>query len=143
MSWALPSLSKARTQGYLSWAPPTPPEAGTLCRGAGWRRAVSCVLLQVLLFSVHVSLPPCRVTDQLLRELFEPYGTVLHTAVLQDSVTGASRGFGFVHMGDEATATAAKEASGRMVEGRPLIVRLKTEAPSGPGGRRGGWLGLG
>eukprot|EP00887_Chlorella_sp_A99_P001571 scaffold8.g1571.t1 len=77
------------------------------------------------------------VSDALLRELFEPYGTVLQASVPTDPVTGAPRGFGFVHFSDEATAAAAREANGRMVEGRPIIVRLKGEERGAPLGRRG------
>ncbi|KAL4433587.1 hypothetical protein ABPG75_000028 [Micractinium tetrahymenae] len=76
------------------------------------------------------------VNDELLRQMFEPFGMVLHTAVLYDPSTNASRGFGFVHMADEQSASTAKEGmNGKMVDGRSLTVRIRSEAPSGP--RRG------
>ncbi|KAL4450593.1 hypothetical protein ABPG77_000949 [Micractinium sp. CCAP 211/92] len=76
------------------------------------------------------------VNDELLRQMFEPFGTVLHTAVLYDPSNNASRGFGFVHMADEQSASSAKEGmNGKVVDGRSLTVRVRSEAPSGP--RRG------
>ncbi|KAI3434500.1 hypothetical protein D9Q98_002575 [Chlorella vulgaris] len=76
------------------------------------------------------------VDDALLRQVFEPFGVVLHAAVLHDSTTNSSRGFGFVHMGDEQSAVSAKEGmNGKLVDGRSLAVRIRSEAPPGP--RRG------
>lgn len=76
------------------------------------------------------------VNDALLRQMFEPFGNVLHTAVLYDATTSMSRGFGFVHMADEQSAATAKQGmNGKMVDGRALTVRVRSEAPSGP--RRG------
>ncbi|KAL4854110.1 Splicing factor-like protein 1 [Chlorella vulgaris] len=76
------------------------------------------------------------VDDTLLRQVFEPFGVVLHAAVLHDSTTNSSRGFGFVHMGDEQSAVSAKEGmNGKLVDGRSLAVRIRSEAPPGP--RRG------
>lgn len=57
---------------------------------------------------------------------------------------GASRCFGFVHFEDPDTArTAATAMSGKPLEGRPLVVRVRSD-PVGPGGRPlGGGMGGG
>ena len=46
-------------------------------------------------------------TDQDLRQLFEPYGTVDTIDVITDRETGHPRGFGFVDMPDRSAARAA------------------------------------
>jgi RNA recognition motif-containing protein len=41
---------------------------------------------------------------------------------------GLSRGYGFVHMSDpESAKTAAQGMSGKMLDGRPLVCRLRSE----------------
>ena len=46
-------------------------------------------------------------TDQDLRQLFEPYGTVDTINVITDRETGHPSGFGFVDMPDRSAARAA------------------------------------
>ncbi|PNH08821.1 Branchpoint-bridging protein [Tetrabaena socialis] len=71
-------------------------------------------------------LPPIF-DDAMLRSMFEPFGNVLYATVATDGA-GNSRGFGFVHMPDAATARAARDGmDGRPIEGRPLTVRLRSE----------------
>jgi RNA recognition motif-containing protein len=81
------------------------------------------------------------VTQEELRQLFEPYGTVESATVVTDRDTGRSRGFGFVEMTNNAEADAAIAAlSGKDSGGRPLTVneaRPKTERSGGGGGRGG------
>lgn len=49
--------------------------------------------------------------------------------------TGQSRGFGFVHMDNaDSAARAAAGMSGKMMDGRALVVRLRSEGPGGGGG---------
>jgi len=38
------------------------------------------------------------ITDDTLRKIFEPFGTILHSAVVMDPVSQQTRGFGFIHM---------------------------------------------
>ena len=46
------------------------------------------------------------------------------------ATAGQSRGFGFVHMDNAESATnAAAGMSGKMMDGRPLVVRLRSEGP--------------
>lgn len=56
------------------------------------------------------------ITDEVLRGMMEPFGTVLHAVVLLDMPSGTSRGFGFVHM-DKA------ESAGMFLAGRCVLVK--------------------
>ena len=49
-------------------------------------------------------------TEQDLRQLFEPYGTVETIRMMTDRETGRSRGFGFVEMPDNRAAQTALDA---------------------------------
>ena len=62
-------------------------------------------------------------TEQDLRQLFEPYGTVETIRMMTDRETGRSRGFGFVEMPDSRAAQRAIDAlNGTQVAGRALTV---------------------
>ncbi len=82
------------------------------------------------------------VTDEQLRQLFAPHGTVESAKVVTDRDTDRSRGFGFVEMGTQAEAEKAIEAlNGTTMEGRSLTVNMskpREDRPRGGGGNRGG-----
>jgi len=62
-------------------------------------------------------------TEQDLRQLFEPYGTVETIRIMTDRETGRSRGFGFVEMPDSHAAQTAIDAlNGTSLAGRALTV---------------------
>jgi RNA recognition motif-containing protein len=62
-------------------------------------------------------------TEQDLRQLFEPYGTVDTIRIMTDRKTGRSRGFGFVEMPDSHEAqTAIDVLNGTQAAGRALTV---------------------
>jgi cold-inducible RNA-binding protein len=62
-------------------------------------------------------------TEQDLRQLFEPYGTVETIQIMIDRETGRSRGFGFVEMSDNHAAQSAIDAlNGMSLAGRALTV---------------------
>jgi cold-inducible RNA-binding protein len=66
-----------------------------------------------------------------LRELFSPHGTVTEVHLVTDRMSGQSRGFAFVTMGNRHEGQAAMNAlEGHLVDGRNLTVneaRPKTE----------------
>jgi cold-inducible RNA-binding protein len=66
-----------------------------------------------------------------LRELFSPHGTVTDVHLVTDRMSGQSRGFAFVTMGNRNEGQAAINAlEGQLVDGRNLTVneaRPKTE----------------
>lgn len=72
-------------------------------------------------------------TENDLQDLFEQHGQVGEVALINDKMTGRSRGFGFVTMPDQAAATAAMNAvNGQELHGRALTVneaRAREERP--------------
>ena len=67
-------------------------------------------------------------TEQDLRQLFEPYGTIETVRIMTDRETGRSRGFGFVEMPDNRAAHSAIEAlNGMSLAGRALTVNVAKE----------------
>ena len=74
--------------------------------------------------NIYVSNLGFNVEDEDLREFFTPYGEVTSAKIINDKVTGQSRGFGFVEMPDEAAARKAiAELNEAKVEGRTIIVK--------------------
>jgi len=83
---------------------------------------------------------PYSVTDDRLRDLLTPHGTVESASVVMDKMTDRSRGFGFVEMGTQEQAEKAISAlNGTQLDGRTLTVNLaKPREDRGGGGGRGG-----
>ena len=90
-----------------------------------------------------------NVNDSKLQEMFSEYGTVESAAVIQDRMTGRSKGFGFVEMSSDAEAQAAISGlNGKDHSGRALTVNeakpREDRGGGGGGGRgRGGYGGGG
>ncbi|MBP6858641.1 MAG: RNA-binding protein [Candidatus Pacebacteria bacterium] len=62
-------------------------------------------------------------TDQTLKSHFEQAGAVESAAVIMDKMSGRSKGFGFVEMADDASASAAIEKlNGSELDGRKIVV---------------------
>jgi RNA recognition motif-containing protein len=73
--------------------------------------------------NIYVSNLSFNVQDEDLREFFTPYGEVTSAKVINDKMTGQSRGFGFVEMSDdEASRKAIAELNEATVEGRTIKV---------------------
>lgn len=77
-----------------------------------------------------------------LRHMFEPYGTVDRVSILTDRETGRSRGFAFVEMSNSEEGDKAINAlNGTQMGGRTLNVneaRPKAQGAAGGGRERGG-----
>jgi len=58
-------------------------------------------------------------TEQDLRQLFEPYGTIETIRIMPDRETGRGRGFGFVEMPDDRAAPSTIDALNGMSLARP------------------------
>ncbi len=92
-----------------------------------------------------------EVTEDDLRQAFEPFGQITSVNIIKDKFSGQSRGFGFVEMPGRAEAQAAIAGlNGKELKGRTLSVneaRPQSERREGGGGggrgRRGGGGGRG
>jgi RNA recognition motif-containing protein len=82
------------------------------------------------------------VTEEELRQAFEPYGKVESATIVKDKFSGQSRGFGFVEMPTKAEAMSAISGlNGKDLNGRTLNVneaRPRSDNRRGQGGRGGG-----
>ncbi len=96
---------------------------------------------------LYVGSFPYSVNDEVLSQLFSPFGTVESAKVITDRETGLSKGFGFVEMASAQEATEAiNNLNGSAYEGRTLTVsNARPQAPreGGGGGFRGGPGGKG
>lgn len=86
-----------------------------------------------------------QTTSAELQELFAQAGTVESASVIEDRMTGRSRGFAFVEMSSDAEAASAiEQLNGKEVGGRALKVneakpREVRGGNRGFGGNRGGY----
>ncbi len=78
-------------------------------------------------------------TENDLQDLFEKHGQVSEVALMMDRMTGKSRGFAFVTMGDKTQGEAAVAAlNGQQVAGRALTVNEARPREDRGGGRPSG-----
>ena len=77
-----------------------------------------------------------QTTDQELETMFAQAGEVSDAVVIMDRDSGRSKGFGFVEMGDEASAQAAIDRfNGTEFGGRTIkVAEAKPRAPRNDGG---------
>lgn len=74
-----------------------------------------------------------------LEEMFSAHGNVESAQVIEDRMTGRSKGFGFVEMSSDSEAQAAIEAmNGKDHAGRTLTVNEARPREARGGGGRGG-----
>ncbi|MHB1330621.1 MAG: RNA recognition motif domain-containing protein [Minisyncoccota bacterium] len=81
---------------------------------------------------------PYTSTEQTLKDAFSKAGTVSSASIIIDRMTGRSKGFGFVEMGNEDEANAAINMwNGQDFEGRKLTVNVaRPLEPRAPGMNR-------
>jgi RNA recognition motif-containing protein len=84
-----------------------------------------------------------QTTSEELQQLFAQAGTVESASVVEDRMTGRSRGFAFVEMSTKEEASAAiDQFNGKEVGGRALKVNeAKPRENRNGGGGRGGFGG--
>ncbi len=102
---------------------------------------------------LYVGSLPYSITEDQLKEVFTPYGTVVSVRIVTDKFSGKSKGFGFVEMDTaEEAEKAIASLHGSEVGGRTLVVNIahpeqkRTGGFSSEGGarKRGGgssWQG--
>jgi RNA recognition motif-containing protein len=90
--------------------------------------------------NIFVSNLSFDVQDQDLRGYFTPYGEVTSAKVINDKVTGKSRGFGFVEMPDDTAAKQAiQELDNGSIQGRSMRVSEARPREDRPQGSDGGF----
>ncbi len=87
---------------------------------------------------------PYSSTDETLKEHFSKAGNVVSATIINDKMTGRSKGFGFVEMSTDAEAAAAIEMfHGKELDGRNLTVNearpMEPRAPRAPRTERNNW----
>jgi RNA recognition motif-containing protein len=82
---------------------------------------------------------PFSATEQSVRALFEPHGTIESLALINDRDTGRPRGFGFIEMPSADASKAMQALNGKDFEGRALKVNeAQSKERNGGGGNRNG-----
>ena len=81
---------------------------------------------------------PFTATEESVRELFAPHGTIDSLALINDRETGRPRGFGFIEMPSEDATKAMQALNGRNFGGRDLKVSEAQARDRAAGGNRNG-----
>ena len=85
---------------------------------------------------LYVGNLPFTATEDGVRALFAPHGTVEKVSLITDRDTGQARGFGFVEMSNADASRAMQALNGQDFEGRSLkINEAQDRARSGGAGR--------
>jgi RNA recognition motif-containing protein len=88
---------------------------------------------------LYVGNLPFTATEDAVRALFTPHGTVETLSLITDRETGRARGFGFVEMSNADASRAMQALNGTDFDGRALKINEAQERErSGGGGNRGG-----
>jgi RNA recognition motif-containing protein len=86
---------------------------------------------------LYVGNLPFTATEESVRALFAPHGTVEKLSLISDRDTGRPRGFGFVEMSNADAARAMQALNGQDFEGRTLRIN-EAQSRDGAAGRGGG-----
>jgi RNA recognition motif-containing protein len=89
----------------------------------------------LIVTKLYVGNLPFSATEDTVRALFAPHGTVEKISMIIDRDTGRPRGFGFVEMSNADASRAMQALNGTDFQGRPLKVN---EAQARDGDRGGG-----
>jgi cold-inducible RNA-binding protein len=103
-----------------------------ICRSAKLRKKTK--LKNIFVGNLNFS-----TTEDVIRSMFEAYGTVDRVSLVTDRETGRARGFGFVEMSNDDEGDKAIAAlNGKEVDGRALNVNEARPKESRGGGGGGG-----
>src|SRR6185312_16283046 len=101
------------------------------------RRRLSIFLREISMTKLYVGNLPFTATEESVRHLFAPHGTVEKLSLISDRDTGQPRGFGFVEMSSSDASRAMQALNGVDFGGRPLkINEAQDKARAGGGGGR-------
>lgn len=89
---------------------------------------------------LYVGNLPYSTNDEDLKTAFAEFGNIEDVKIIQDRMTGRSRGFGFVTFSSADDAHRALEMNGHELQGRAITVSIAQDRPQGGGfrGDRGG-----
>jgi RNA recognition motif-containing protein len=83
---------------------------------------------------LYVGNLPFTTTEDAVRALFAPHGTVEKVSLITDRDTGQARGFGFVEMSNADASRAMQALNGADFEGRALKINEAQDRPRTGGG---------
>jgi RNA recognition motif. (a.k.a. RRM, RBD, or RNP domain) len=87
---------------------------------------------------LYVGNLPFTATEDSVRALFAPHGTVEKVALITDRDTGRPRGFGFIEMPNADAARAMQALNGQDFDGRALKINEAHDRDRAGGGGGGG-----
>ena len=100
------------------------------------RRRLPIFLREISMTKLYVGNLPFTATEEAVRNLFAPHGTVEKLTLISDRDTGQPRGFGFVEMSSSDASRAMQALNGVDFGGRALKINEAQDKPrSGGGGR--------
>ena len=85
---------------------------------------------------LYVGNLPFTATEDAVRALFAPHGSVEKVALINDRDTGRPRGFGFVEMSNADASRAMQALNGKDFDGRALKVNEAQDRERSGGGTR-------
>jgi len=83
---------------------------------------------------LYVGNLPFTATEDAVRNLFSPHGTVEKVSLINDRDTGRPRGFGFLEMSSADASRAMQALNGKDFDGRALKINEAQDKPSSAGG---------
>src|SRR5690349_16847256 len=90
---------------------------------------------EIIMTKLFVGNLPFTATEDAVRNLFAPHGTVEKVSLINDRDTGRPRGFGFVEMSDSDASRAMQALNGQDMDGRALKINEAQERPRSGGSR--------
>jgi RNA recognition motif-containing protein len=85
---------------------------------------------------LYVGNLPFTATEDAVRNLFAPHGTVETLALINDRETGRPRGFGFIEMSSADASRAMQALNGKDFDGRALRINEAQDKPRSGGNSR-------
>jgi RNA recognition motif-containing protein len=99
------------------------------------------LLQKEIRMNIYVGNLSNEVTEEDLKQAFEPFGEVESVKIIKDKYTNRSKGFGFVEMPSKAEGQSAiDDLNGKELKGKALNVNEARPRPESRG-RRGGYGG--
>ena len=85
---------------------------------------------------LYVGNLPFTATEDAVRNLFSPHGTIEKLALINDRDTGQPRGFGFIEMSSADASRAMQALNGKEFDGRALRINEAQDKPRSGGSAR-------